>query len=131
MHENDAARKTESENTGETFQAMILILKRAPISRRATKRGPRREIFRARARARDVRSAEIRVTRQLPIYLVFFFLSRGRRDAAAGSLLYSLPAVSSREVCHDISKGELPTPGMSDRVHFADLSCKHEAGIGR
>jgi len=34
MHENDSEKDRERENAGETFQAMILILKRAPISRR-------------------------------------------------------------------------------------------------
>lgn len=120
---HEIARKTESENRGKTFQAMILILKRAPIS---LQRSAACDVkYSARARRA---SAEIRVTRKVPIYfVVFIYLAKDETQLPdPSSLLYSLPAVSSREVCHDISKGELPT-GMSDRVHFADFSCKHEA----
>lgn len=71
-------------------------------------------------------AAEIRVTQLLFPRSFHLGMRRGRRRSF---FLYS-SARLLREVWHDISKGELLTPGMSDRVHFANFSYTKRREVG-
>jgi len=121
-HENN------SENRGRNLSGNDFNIEtRAYLSQRSAARDVK---YSARARRDAAEIENSRNAQNSRLYRLFIHLARNETQLPASFVSPLFTPVAwflLAKSCHDISKGELPTPGMSDRVHFADFSCKHEA----